>query len=198
MKKRFLPLAISLLAAGVLAFVVEDFVQRALVAPLLHVFWFVTLLFSSIPQVLYWAVFIISALLIASLSVPRGKPIKSQDQASLSGNRGSVAAWAALLRVSRESGFSRRSLAQALRRLSRDFLLPDEHVGYYEFEARLEQTSSALPPEIVAYFQAPIPETSSMFWPGRRLSGSGPHALDLDPEHVVAYLENRLDPLAGE
>jgi hypothetical protein len=192
-KKRFLPLAISLLAAGVLAFVVEDFVQRALVAPLLYVFWFVALLFSSIPQVLYWAVFIISALVIASLSVPRGKPIKSQDQASLSGNRGAVAAWEALLRVSHESGFSRRSLAQALRRLSRDLLFPDEDVSYYEFETRLEQASSALPPEIATYFQAPMPETSSWF-----RSGSRSHALDLDPEHVVTYLENRLDPLAGE
>jgi hypothetical protein len=192
-KKRFLPLAIFLLAASLLALVVDDLVQRALVAPLLHVFWFVALLFSSVPQVLYWAAFIIGALVIASLSVPRGKPIKPQNQASPSGNRGSVASWAALLRVSRESGFSRRSMAQALRRLSRDLLFPDEHVSYHEFETRLEQASSALPPEIAAYFQAPIPETRSWFRPGSRS-----HALDLDPEHVVAYLENRLDPLAGE
>jgi uncharacterized membrane protein YccC len=192
-KKRFLPLAISLLAASVLAFVVEGFIQRALVAPLLYVFWFITLLFSSVPQVLYWAAFIITALVIASLSVPRAKPVKTRDQASLSGNQGAVAAWAALLRVSRESGFSRQSMAQALRRLSRDLMFPDEHVGYHELEARIEQTSSALPPEIAAYFQAHIPETRSRFRPGSRS-----HALDLDPQHVVAYLENKLDPLAGE
>jgi hypothetical protein len=198
MKKRYLPLAISLLVAGVLAFVVEDFVRRALVAPLLHVVWFVALLFSSVPQVLYWVALIIAALVVAGLSVPWGRSARPQDQASRAGNRGAVADWAALLEVSRESGFSRRSLAQALRRLSRDLLLPDEDVRYHEFEARLAQVSAALPPEIVAYFQAPLPESQSMFWPILRLSESDPGALDLDPEHVVAYLENRLDPLAGE
>ncbi len=196
MKKRFLPLAIFLLAVGVLAFVVQgqSFIQQALVEPLLYAFWFVALLFSGIPQAFYWAAFIISALIIASLSVPRDKRIKPQDQAALSGNRGSVAAWAALIRVSRESDFSRRSLAHALRKLSKDLMFPDEHVRYHEFEARLEQTSSALPPEIAAYFQAPMPETVfKLFRPASRSQ-----ALDLDPEYVVAYLENKLDLLAGE
>jgi hypothetical protein len=197
-KKRYLPLVISLLAAGVLAFVVEDFVRQALVAPLLYVVWLIAQLFSSVPQVLYWGAFISAALVIAGLSVPRSRSAQPQDQALRAGNRGAVADWAALLEVARESGFSRRSLAQALRRLSRDLLLPDEDVRYHEFEARLAQTSAALPPEIVVYFQAPMPETKSRFWPIRRFSEGGPGALDLDPEHVVAYLENRLDPLAGE
>ncbi len=198
MKKHFLPLSIALLATGVLVLVVDDFIQQVLITPLLQVFWFVVLLITNIPQAFCWGTLVVITLLIAFLSVPRDKPIKPQDQDVLFGNRGAVAAWTTRLLISRESDFARRGMAQSLRKLSRNLMFPNEHISYHEFEAWLEHSSSALSPEIVAYFQAPMPETQPLFWPIRRSSDSTSRALGLDPEHVVAYLENRLDPLAGE
>ena len=66
MKGRWLPLIVSLLLAGALALVVDDFVHQLLVAPFLYVSWFVTLLLGSVAQVLYWGVFILVTLIIVA------------------------------------------------------------------------------------------------------------------------------------
>jgi hypothetical protein len=60
LRNRFLPLIVSLLATIVLFFVVDDFIHRVIVRSLLYASWFLTLLLGSIPQLVFWAAFIVS------------------------------------------------------------------------------------------------------------------------------------------
>jgi hypothetical protein len=194
-KNRWLPLVISLCVAGVLALVVDDFVYSILVAPLLYVFWFVTLVLSNLSQVVYWVALIVVALVVAARSTPRAKTARRKKQVNLVENQGAVATWARLLQGAAKSEFFKWRLAQALRRFAQDLLFPSKRERYGKRER--PRLPSDLPPEIEAYFQVRMPGTRPVLWFWRRAS-QRPAALDLDPETVVVYLENKLDPLLGE
>lgn len=197
MKNRWLPLIITLFVAVVLAFVVDDFVYKVLVAPLLYVLWFITLVLSNLSQVIYWGALIVVALIVAARSTPRAKTVRRKKQASLVENQGAVATWARLLQGAEKSEFFKWRLAQALRRFAQDLLFPSKRERFGNRER--PRLPSDLPPEIEAYFQVRMPGTRPAFWFWRRrLAGQRPVALDLDPETVVVYLENKLDPLVGE
>jgi hypothetical protein len=198
MKRRFLPLVASLLLTVVLVFVVEDFIRQVIVDPLLQVAWFFTLVLGSIAQEIYWAIFIILALLISRKSLVKGKTLKRGSPNLKTSNRGPVATWSAMLERAEEQAFSRWRLAQAFRRLTRDLFSPNENHNPHRSDD-WEHVKSSLPPEIVAYLESPLPSYRGIirFWPRRRADTLGT-ALDLDPDTVVTYLEEKLDPLTGD
>ena len=199
MKSRWLPLIVSLLLAGVLALLVDDLFYRLLVTPVLYVFWLVTLLLESVAQVLYWAAFILVTLIIVVRSLPRDKPIKSKRRVPPSSNRGAVATWSVLLQGGEEPGPSRWYLAQALRKLAWNVMLPGKRARLHMMEEQLWEAQLTLPPEIMAYFRASMPGFSLAVRPWRRRRvDDRSQVLNLDPEKVVAYLEDKLDPLAKE
>ena len=200
MKSRWLPLIVSLLLAGVLALLVDDLFYRLLISPALYVFWLVTLLLESVAQVLYWAAFILVTLIIVAWSLPRDKAVRSKRRVPLSSNRGAVATWSVLLKGGDEPGPPRWYLAQSLRKLAWNVLLPGKRARMYMMEEQLREAQLTLSPEIMAYFRASMPGFSSTVrpWRRRRRVDDRFQILDLDPEKVVAYLEDRLDPLAKE
>jgi len=198
MKRRFLPLVASLLLTIVLVIAVEDFLRQVIVDPLLQVAWFVTLVLGSIAQEIYWALFIILALVIARKSLVKGKTLGRKSPTLKISNQGPVAIWCVLLERAEAQAFSRWRLAQAFRKLTRDLLSPEESLNQRP-QNDWGQVKSVLPPEIVAYLEAPLPSYRGIarLWRRRRANG---HAMDLDidPEHIVTYLEEILDPITGE
>jgi hypothetical protein len=198
MKRRFMPLAASLLLTIVLVFVVEDFLRKVIVDPLLQVAWFITLVLGSIAQEIYWAIFIVLVLVIARKSLVKGKAFRRGSPTLKESNQGPVATWSALLERAEAQTFSRWRLAQAFRRLTRD-LLSAEDSPYRPRRNDWEHVKSALPPEMVAYLESPLPSyrTISRFWPLRQ-ANRHTVLLDMDPEQIVKYLEEKLDPLTGD
>ncbi len=197
MKNRFLPLMISLLVAIVLVFVVEDFVRQVIVIPLLYASWFLALVLGSLPQWVFWVVFVITALVIANKSMAQDKTIRRQPWTPRASHRGPVATWSALLEGSKTQEFSRWRLAQALTKLTQDILF-QEPFNLREREERWADFKTFLPPQVEASFKAPLPDARllSRLWCRRRGKGRFT-APDLDPEIVVKYLEDRLATLTG-
>jgi hypothetical protein len=197
MKNRFLPLMISLFVAIVLVFVVEDFVRQVIVIPLLYASWFVTLVLGSLPQWVFWVVFVITALVIANKSMAQDKTIRRQPWTPGASHRGPVATWSALLERSKTQEFSRWRLAQALTKLTQDILF-QEPFNLREREEGGADFKTFLPPQVEASFKAPLPDARLLSRLWRRRRGKGRFtAPDLDPEIVVKYLEDRLATLTG-
>jgi hypothetical protein len=195
--RRFIPLLLFLVLAFVLVFVVDDFVQRVIVAPILRAAWFVTVVVTSLPQFIFWGIFIVAALIIAARSIGREKTFRPRPGRAPASQRGPVASWFSLLERAKTQEFSRWRLAQAIRKLTLDIRSPNESTNQHQ----IEEVSSGwtLPPEIDAYFGAPMPSYQRLprFWGRLRVKGTTT-ALGLDPEKVIEYLEKELDPLLGE
>ena len=199
LRNRFLPLIVSLLATIVLFFVVDDFIHRVIVRSLLYASWFLTLLLGSVPQLVFWAAFIVVALVVASKSLTQRRTSRQHAQMRMAHAQGPVATWSALLERSDTQEFSRWRLARALRKLTWDVLSPDAGLNHLSNQEQVGNTGLLLPPAIEDYFEAPLPWSQRIsFIQRRRRSRSRATTLDLDPEQVVAFLESRLDVLTGD
>jgi hypothetical protein len=197
--KRFVPLVIFGVFAVVLYFLIEDFVQQMIVKPVLHVAWLVVFVLENLPQALFWLAFIIIAIIIARKSFARSSANRSSGQQTPVVHHGPVATWSGLLERAQTRDFSRWRLAQAMRSLTRDVLTPNQDLGAEQLEATDDRPVIVLPAEIEAYFSAPVPRYKRFGWLRVRSRGTeASQGLDLDPERVVEYLENEIDPLRGE
>jgi hypothetical protein len=188
-----------LLLATVLIFVVEDFVRQVIVTPLLYASWFVTLVLGSLPQWVFWAAFVVIALIIARKSMAGGTAARQRVWAPPASFLGPVVTWAALLDRSKTQEYARWRLAQGLKRLTQDILALEKRSDFYGREEEWKNSKRILPSAIEAYFDAPPPESQPLFRLWRRGRADGHSAaLDLAPDTVVQYLEERLSLFTGE
>lgn len=198
MKNRFLPLILALASAACLAYLVKDFIRDVIVLPLLYVFWYLTLFLRSLPQFLFWAIFILVALIMAlrSLSRERDERGSKIEPPALGGP---VAVWSRLIHHAEAGGYSRWQLSQSLARLTWELVGDGERLTTQQIDTRLRRGELDLPPEIRAYFQAGMAPYQPISRLKRRLLGNHTNTpLDLNPEQVIQYLEEKLDPLTGD
>lgn len=194
MKNRFLPLLICLLLTVVFVFAIKDFMREVIIKPLFYAGWFMGLVLDSLPEMVLWAVFILLALFIASKSLIKGKESVAKEGRAVASKHGSVITWFRLLEWSENQDYSRWRLAAELRKLSAKMLLPDKEPSPYDPALR-----AALPPDIMAYFEArPSSFGSGFRLPFRREAKNETSPLNLAPEIVVQFLEKQLDPLMKE
>lgn len=198
MIKRFLPLIGVLGLAAILGFFIKDFVRVVIVEPLLQVFWLVSLFLQSLPQFLFWMLFVLVALIIAVRSLGRGKRVDEPVRRQGGPPGGPVAVWSRLIQHAEAGGYSKWQLSQSLAKLSWALLGDGERLSAQQIDARIKAGQFDLPPEISAYFQAGMMPYQPVSKLKSRLSlrkSSTP--LDLNPEQVIRFLEDELNPLKG-
>jgi hypothetical protein len=90
-------------------------------------------------------------------------------------------------------------LAQAFKGLTSNILLSNGNNDLLPTEEPNRRTRSELPPEIAAYFEAPLPrhQLISRLWVRRGVKRQT-DALNIDAEHVVGFLETELAPITGD
>ena len=183
----FIPLIGSLLMALVLVFIVEDFVQAVIVGPVLYTIWLLTLIVQSLPQGVLWAGFIVVMLGVAYTSFPEQIKPRSSTWRPPMWNVGQVEKWTHLLENTRRTRFSKWRLAQEMERLTRDLYAPLFGEGW----KRVDLSRLELPAEIAAFFEARQPSNVPFWKRIKRADDEDKSALDLDPEVVIQYLEQR-------
>lgn len=173
--------ALGAVLALALAFALRDFVGAYIVRPILFVAWLAQLIFNTVPGWLWWAWFVIVAIVIAlrSLKVrPQDaeKPAESPVPAA-----GPVQIWTERLRMARHrEDYFRWRLAGDLANISTE-LAEDAPA---EIAAYLQMGRAEPPWRAVGRLARIIP----LWRPQKVLT-----PLDLDPREVVAFLEGQLE-----
>lgn len=185
--KPYLPLIFSLLLGLFLFFLVEDFFNTFIIRPLLYAVWFVYLVIQSIPQVLIWFGFILVMLIISYSRWAKKNPShRETEYLSPSRKSSPVEKWTRLLKNAQKSSLSKWSVSQELKILAWNILAPQgDEQGHRVDLARLR-----LPQEICDYFAAPQPSSK----PPDSWHAEAQKALNLEPEVVIQYLEEQLQP----
>ncbi|MEW5957726.1 MAG: hypothetical protein AB1801_08390 [Chloroflexota bacterium] len=194
MKKRWLSLALMLLLAVLLTWRLRDFVAEALV-PLYYLYWVGRRLLETIPQVILWAVFLLVALLLAGGSLLRPPPGQSAGRRAASPRPNRIEAWVKLLGQADQETYYRWQLAQHLQELTLDALAHHQRLSLKEIRQQLAGRRLNLPPEIVAYLRASLTSFSHFAGPAKRYPPPPASPLDLEPERVIQFLEEKLDHL---
>lgn len=190
--KRFIPLLIVLLVALVLTFLFDDFVRIVIVEPLLLLLWIAGTYLLSLPQFVFWILFVLVALIILvkslklTISWPHRDPRKK-----ISAPLGYVAGWQNQLQRADRQLYFRWQLTRSLAKLSQETLTPTDPFDSEDTQPSPDMMNT-LPPEIAAYFQAAPPRkpVARSRWYKRKSDRMEP-ALELDPEVVVEFLEKK-------
>lgn len=199
MRKRLWFIGLILVLAIPLVLVLKDFAREAIATPLLYVLWIGDLFFQSIPQVLFWALFLASALIVAGRSLIRGKKPAQQEREAETVRKGQVQILARWLHLAAQEDYFEWRLARHLGELTSAVLAQRERTAVARMRKHLRDGELDLPPEVQAYLQTGLTLAFSKSGsPFSRLLlrlRSSTHTTELDPgpEKVVQFLENQLE-----
>ena len=202
MNKSLALVGLALLLVGLLALLLSGVVREVVVIPLLYLLWLMRVLIDSLPQAILWAGFLALAVLVAWKSMP-GPPAAQPLPEAAPASRTAVATWASLFERAANDASTRWLLAQRLGQLAVELLASQDERAAQGAWQYLRDESSDILPEVRAYLQAgtqsyrSAPPRWRRWWPwDARLEPWG-DPLDLDPEEVVHYLEERLNRTIG-
>lgn len=192
MKKNLVILALILFLAALLTPLVRDY-SRQWISPLLYIAWVGRLLLAGIPQVVWWVLLLTVALFIAGRTLLSywSRPQPPERTAAVPPGR--IESWAALIRQADQEIYYQWQLAQPLQELTLAVLAHTERVSPTEIKSRLSRNDLELPPDIQTYLQASMTSFSHLVPPSRFGVGAPPSPLALDPEHIIRFLEDKLD-----
>ena len=170
MSQRWGSLALLLILAGLLAYVIQDFVDQAIITPFLYLYWLARLLLAAVPQKIIWGVFLGVALISTGRTLWRWRGRSRQIRLGVKPQSGRIEAWLKLIRQADQEIYYKWQLAQQLHAKALD-----------------------LPPAIHAYFEASTKSLGHLPPSGPAWRRSRPPAtpLDIDPEQITQFLEEK-------
>jgi hypothetical protein len=188
--KRFIPLIVILLLALVLAIVFDNFVSQVIVEPLLYITWLIGLILTSMPQFVFWLLFVLAALVILARSFHLDFTASRQSRTqSTRIMQGVITPWQRLLRRAERQPYARRHLASSLAKLSKETLSFTDPLNADDTQS-LTAFIATLPPEIAAYFQAELQRKPAGKVPWYKRSPIRREVTPkLDSEMIVEFLE---------
>lgn len=189
----------GVVAAGALGLALQGIARDSLIMPALFLAWLIGLFFRSVPGWVWWAWFLIIALVFAARSLRTYiKPLPAEPPPR-GPAQGAIHAWTSRLQAAEHGGYFRWRLAHDLAELSLQLLSYYERgdLGHGDRSAAIERL--AAPPYIAAYLRtglaAPPWQPQDLrsrlerLW--RRDAEDAP--LQLDPALVVEFLTEHLE-----
>ncbi|MEM7342960.1 MAG: hypothetical protein AAF485_01845 [Chloroflexota bacterium] len=192
-KKQMLPLALILVIASLLTPFAQTFMRDQIVAPLLYGYWIGRIVFESIPQDIVWGVFAVIILLLTLFSLIRQpKPTKPQT-VFITAKQPQIEQWAKLIRQADGEHYYKWQLAQQFQKLTLEAIAQQERRPVKQIRQQLNNQEIDLPSDIQAYLKASSTSFGHFAVKRRFFSRqhNEPSPLDLDPEAMVLFLENR-------
>ena len=193
MSQRWGSLALLLILAGLLAYVIQDFVDQAIITPFLYLYWLARLLLAAVPQKIIWGVFLGVALISTGRTLWRWRGRSRQIRLGVKPQSGRIEAWLKLIRQADQEIYYKWQLAQQLRRLTLGAMAREQRLSGREIRQQLHAKALDLPPAIQAYFEASTKSLGHLPPSGPVWRRSRPPAtpLDIDPEQITQFLEEK-------
>jgi hypothetical protein len=198
--RRLLPVLIAIISlalAVLLAYLLKDTIRHFLLAPLFYIYRFFQIIYEAMPQFAWWIAFLLILVLLAVRSLLPHMKITPRRQKPIEADHLSRArAWSHWLEISNQGDYSRWLLARNMARLALGIMAHQERQSLEQTRQLIQTGKIRLPAEVRAYFQVGLDAPSfrhySEFLTLLRSTRSA-SPLDLDPEIVIQYLEDRMD-----
>jgi hypothetical protein len=194
MKRRWIVLALVVLLAAVLTYLLRDFINDKVVVPLAYLWWRVGLYYHVVPENGWWATVVVIVFFMVLRSFNTEEPSHDRDLAESQPAQGPVEELTIWLMKKSNSAYYRWLVANHLAKLVRGFLIQSDgrDAGRWDI---LYSGSAWDPPEAVgAYLRSGLNRPTASFRSSSAPWGRSQMApVDLDPEQAVAYLESQME-----
>jgi len=154
-RRQWLALAGILIISLLLAFPLREAVHHIVVVPLAYVFWFISLYYQSIPELLIWIGFlvVIGIIIITNLVGEPRRPARIPD--AKKEFEGPVEKLSISLKKARRGRYYRWRMAHRLAKVARELLAQREGLEVKQVhDNRLNGQNWSPPRELDEYFQA--------------------------------------------
>ena len=182
-----------LLIAMVLAFPLREAIYQLVVIPIAYILWLLKLLYLSLSQAIWWILVMLIVVLIAGRNLLPGIRLGRTSIVYQKVARGSVEAFAAVLKKRDRGNYSKWLVANRLGKLAFQILLLREHGKPRSVFEPLTAAGWDATPEIQEYLEKGL-RGSFAEYPGARWGRFAPPEktpLDHDVGEVVEFLETR-------
>jgi hypothetical protein len=198
-RRRLILLGVVLVVVIGLALVMRDFIRQTILLPLINLGWLVWVGLTSVPQVVFWALFLLIAIVIALRSLSAG-PARLPAHAGMMSLRITQSSryhhWRIALEALPHSPFARERIERELQVLVLQVLAEQERTDFEEIRARQNRGELDLSdqiPAIQALFNLkhsfyPAPPSILSIWWARLLGRPHPAAQGVEPLDVTAII----------
>jgi hypothetical protein len=138
--RRMLLLAIALLLIVGLGWLLRDFVRDSILLPLINLMWVIWVLIQSIPQFVFWGLFLLLALVVAARSLIASQPVAAVGGGMWTPRRSNLSRyrfWQRGLESMHGNSFSRERIVRELQLLTLQVLAEHDRVPLDEMRSRL-------------------------------------------------------------
>lgn len=198
-RRRLILLGVVLVVVIGLALVMRDFIRQVILLPLIRLGWLVWVELTSVPQAIFWALFLLIAIVIAlrSLDTGRARPPAHAGMMLLHFTQSSrYHHWKVGLDALPQSPFSRERVERELQTLVLQVLAEQERTDFEEIrtrQSRGELDLSGQTPAIQALFNVkhsfyPAGPSILQIWWARLLRRPLPLAPGGEPLDVAAII----------
>lgn len=184
-------LALALIAAALLAFLLRGVVQEWIILPLARFFWLVKGYYRAFPQGAYWVVALGIAVLVAILGFRFPDLEKRRQREQWKPSPGSVREMSFWIQRGKGGFFPKWHIAHLLAELALDIL---DRRGTRQKGARMITGPDWAPPaEVKIYLDAALTTNYTDYPKPKRFSPLPLTPFDQDLEPVIKYLESLLE-----
>lgn len=198
-RRRLILLGVVLVVVIGLALVMRDFIRQVILLPLISLGWLVWVELTSVPQAIFWALFLLIAIVIAlrSLNTGRSRPPAHAGMMLLHFTQSSrYHHWKVGLDALPQSPFSRERVERELQTLVLQVLAEQERTDFEEIrtrQSRGELDLSGQAPAIQALFNVkhsfyPAAPSILQIWWARLLRRPLPLAQGGEPLNVAEII----------
>jgi hypothetical protein len=189
----------GLALAAILGLLLQGVTRDSFVMPLLYAAWVADLVFRSVPGWLWWAWFLVIALVFATRSLRTRVAADAVERGDRRRTEGIIYAWIARIQSGDQGDYFRWRLARDLAELALQFLAFRERgdLGQRDRSQYVELLNA--PPEIQAYLRTGLTappwqpqdvraRLARLWRPARRDS-----PLEIEPAVIAQFLEGQLE-----
>lgn len=189
----------GLLVSAGLGLALQGVARDSLIMPVLFLAWLLGLFFRSVPGWVWWAWFLVLALVFAARSLRTHMKREPTEPLPRGPAQGAIQVWAGRLRAAEHGGYFRWRLAHDLAELSLQLLSYRKRGDLSRGERSEAIELLAAPPPIAAYLRMGL---AAPPWQAQdlraRLARLWQHETEdapllLDPTTVVQFLEGQLE-----
>jgi hypothetical protein len=193
-RRAALALIPAALVAMILAYLLRDAIQRAVILPLAYLWWIAGLYYHTVPQIVFWILLVAGIFFAGAQSFISAIGFTRREKSAGKPITGQVQELAAALERSPEGTYLKWTVAHRLGKLARGLLSQREGRSAGKGLARLEGRDWSPPEPVARYLEAGL-NGSFADYPRQRWPAAGrpPIPLDLDPGDAVRYLESQME-----
>lgn len=195
-QNKIILLVAGISAAAILVFFFRDIVQVLIINPFLYAFYWVRIIYKTLPQIWWWSILLVILFFISLRSLTRRKTSSSNETEQSNIRKSPLEKWDERFNKAERGGYFKWFLAHEISLLALNLIADQERIPTEEANQYFTEGKFNLPPDIYEYMKTGLDARISFQFTNmeKRLYFFGSRSvLNIKPEEMIEFLEDRLE-----